>query len=169
MFVVWNLLSCSCCCLIFCVSFQVIPSLFLYVVDLQVILYLCRLQLGWNAWCWHLVFFLCQLPLDSAGAVSESPSYIWMCKQLVDMHSTNRLCYTFFWDIYTIHCFHVNFLVCDFICLPFCKILQSLTFTEASEQLLCASFLSATVAGYKYFTSKREMVSMEWYLSSSSS
>lgn len=59
LFVVWNLFSCSCCCLIFCVSFQVIPSLFLHEVDLQVILYLCRLQLGWNAWCWHLVFFSC--------------------------------------------------------------------------------------------------------------
>lgn len=53
------------------------------------------------------------------------------------------------------------FTVCDFICLPFCKLLQSLTFVEFSEQLFCASFPSVTVAGSKYCTSKREMVIME--------
>lgn len=155
----WNLFSCSCCCLIFCVSFQVIPSLFLHEVDLQVILYPCRLQLGWNAWCWHLVFFLCQLPLDSAGAISESPTYIWMGKQ-VDMCSTNRL------HVHTIHCFHTNFYSLWFYMLVNVQNIAITDFHGNSELLLCVSFPSVTVVSNKYFTSKREMVSMESYLSS---
>lgn len=104
----WNLFSCSCCCLIFCVSFQVIPSLSLHEVDLQVILYLCRLQLGWNAWCWHPAFFPVSASSCFFWSNCGSQSYIWMCKQ-VNMYSTNRLCYIFFWDIHSMHCFHANF------------------------------------------------------------
>lgn len=80
----WNLLSYLYYCLIFHVSAQEIPSISYIRCHLQVILYLCSLQLVWNAWCWHFnlyyyyYYFLCHFFLHSAGAVPES--YIWMWK-----------------------------------------------------------------------------------------
>lgn len=57
--------------------------------------------------------------------------------------------------------FHDNFYSLWFYMLAILQTITITDFVEFSEQLLCASFPSVTVAGSKYFTSKREMVITE--------